>query len=437
MKKLLLLTGTMVLLLALLTPALVGLQLVDDSTQTQLQELTGQPDLRLSLNRGWFSSDGELEVVAPRIGGVDYPALTLRADVEVQHGPLLLADGSIVPGFVNATLRPELLSASGERYEVGLITVVAGLDGSLHARLVNGAWTMPGNGTRTTLPDLLVELDIARTGQMHLQASTSQLNISDEFMNLEIRAPLISLHSENLALSPLPGSLSISAGNIDLRSRDGSTQSVAMQGVRLDFSAVSTQGEEPTISLQQSLQIAAVDTATPITQLQLSSTVTGLDQQALLDYLTLLRDTQPLMAVMPPAELQAYVARQSEEFTLSLIEHALTQNTRFDMQFGSSRVHGSLDLAWPGEPTALQRRTVSLNRALRILRADLEVRANEAALARGALAAMVNAYVAQGLLRKDQDEIVLSAGLHDGSLTLNGQRFPLEPILNFLTPGQP
>lgn len=446
MKKLLLLTGTTILLLALLMPALIGLQLVDDSTQSRLRDVTGQPSLRLTLEQGWFSSSGELEVVAPRIAGVEYPALTLRADVNVQHGPLLLDDGSIRLGFVSATLRPDLSSAAGEQYETGVITVTAGLDGALHARLQNGAWSMPGSGTRTSLPDLRVELDITRAGQMHLQASASQLSISDPFMSLEIRAPRISLHSENLARSPLPGALAISAENVALSSQSGIAQSVSMQEVHLDLSASSSANSDtgadalglgPTIRLRQVLQIAALDTATPITQLQLSSDVAGLDQQALLDYLTLLRDTQPLMAMMPPAELQAYVARQSEDFTLNLIQHPLTQNTNVDMLFGGSRVHGSLDLIWPGEPTAVQMRSVSLSRVLRLLQIDLELRANAAALARSALSAMVSAYVAQGLLSKDQDEIVLSAGLHDGSLTFNDQRFPLEPILNFLTPGQP
>jgi hypothetical protein len=100
-------------------------------------------------------------------------------------------------------------------------------------------------------------------------------------------------------------------------------------------------------------------------------------------------------------------------------------------------VRGELALHWPGEPSALTTRRVSLARALRVVRVTLALAVNEAAFAGGPLAPAVATYVTQGLLLRDQDTIVLNAGLHDGSLSLNNQRFPLEPFLRFLTPGQP
>lgn len=436
MKKLLFLTGASLLLLLLASPALTGMQLADGSTQSRLQALTGQPGLQLRLDNGWFSSAGEIEVHAPVIGGVEYPMVTLRATLDVQHGPLLLTPGGFGLGFVAATLHPEL----GSGFNDSVITVVAGFDGALHGLLENGPWALDGEGTRTTLADLRVALDIQRTGQMSLEARSSRVSISDPFMALEIVAPVIQLDSENLAQSPLPGTLGIFADEFAMVSQSTPAQNVSLQGLHLHFAASASPGLDgrgPTLNLQQTLTIDAVQGAQPLTALTLDARLEGIDQQAVVDYLTMLRDTQPLLNVMPPAELQAYVAQQSQDFTLTLAQHPLTQTTRVDFLLDGHPVHGELSLDWPGEPSALVMRRVSLARALRVVRLRLALSVNEAAFAGGPLAPAVATYVAQGLLLRDQNTIVLNAGLQDGSLTLNNQRFPLEPFLRFLTPGQP
>jgi hypothetical protein len=436
MKKLLLMTGSILLVLALLTPALVGLQLADISTQTRLQELTGQPALQLRLDNGWFASSGEIEVSSPVIGGVEYPTVILRADLNVQHGPLLLTPGGFGVGFVAATLHPEL----GSGFTDSVITVVAGFDGALHGLLENGSWSLEGSGTRTTLADLRVALDIQRSGQLSLEARSTRLSISDPFMALEILAPVLQLNSENLAHSPLPGTLGIFADEFAMVSQSAQAQNVTLQGIRLIYSASATPGVDgrgPTLNLRQNLEIDALQSSLAVTQLKVDARLEGIDQKLVVDYLTLLRDTQPLLSMMPPAELQAYVAAQSQDFTLGLAQHPFTQNTQVDFLLDGHSVRGELALHWPGEPSALTTRRVSLARALRVVRVTLALAVNEAAFAGGPLAPAVATYVTQGLLLRDQDTIVLNAGLHDGSLTLNNQRFPLEPFLRFLTPGQP
>ena len=436
MKKLLLMTGSILVLLALFTPALVGLQLADTSTQTRLQELTGQPTLQLRLDNGWFASSGDVEVHAPIISGVEYPNLTLRAALDVQHGPLLLTPGGLGLGFVSATLHPDI----GSEFNDTVITVVAGFDGALHALLENGPWSLNGAGTRTTLADLRVALDIQRTGQMSLEARSSRLSISDAFMALEIVAPVLQLNSENLALSPLPGTLGVFADEVAMVSQTTPAQNVSLQGLRLNYSASATPGVDgggPTLNLRQNLEIDALQSSLAVTQLKVDARLEGIDQKAVVDYLTLLRDTQPLLSVMPPAELQAYVAAQSQDFTLKVAQLPFTQNIQVDFLLDGHSVRGELALHWPGEPTALTTRRVSLARALRVVRVTLALAVNEAAFAGGPLAPAVATYVTQGLLLRDQDTIVLNAGLTDGSLTLNNQRFPLEPFLRFLTPGQP
>lgn len=436
LRKPLFLTGSVLLLILLLAPALVGLQLADSSTEARLQTLTGQPGLRLQLDNGWFGSTGEITVEAPVIGGVDYPMARLRATLDVQHGPLLWTPGGFGLGFVAATVHPDL--ASGLPRSV--ITVVAGLDGSLHGLLENGEWALPGTQTLATLADLRIALDILPTGQMTLNASSSRLQIVDPFMTLEVLAPAVRLQSENLAHSPLPGTLTLSADTLSMVAQNDSAQDLRLEGLLLHYAASATPGSDgrgPTLSLLQRLTLDNVLGSLPVADLQVDAELEGIDQDAVVAYLTMLRDTQPLLNVMPPAELQAYVASQSQDFTLALAQFPLTQRLQVALQYNGHPVQGSLELNWPGEPTALVMRRVSLGRALRIVHITLDLTVNEAAFAGGPLAPAVATYVTQGLLSRDQNNVVLNATLYDGSLSLNTQRFPLEPFLRFLTPGQP
>lgn len=436
LRKPLLLTGSVLLLILLLAPALVGLQLADGSTESRLQALTGQPGLRLQLDKGWFGSTGEITVETPVIGGVDYPMTTLRATLDVQHGPLLWTPGGFGLGFVAATVYPEL----GSGLPRSVITVVAGLDGSLHGLLENGEWAVPGTQTLATLADLRIALDIQPTGQMTLNASSSRLQIVDPFMTLEVLAPAVRLQSENLAHSPLPGTLTLSADSLSMVAQNDPAQDLRLEGLHLHYAASTTPGVDgrgPTLSLQQRMTLDNVLGSLPVAGLQVDAELEGIDQEAVVAYLTMLRDTQPLLNVMPAAELQAYVASQSQDFSLALAQYPLTQRLQVALQYNGHPVQGSLVLVWPGEPTARTLRRVSLGRALRIVHITLDLSVNEAAFAGGPLAPAVATYVTQGLLRREQDTIVLNAALFDGSLNLNTQRFPLEPFLRFLTPGQP
>jgi len=169
----------------------------------------------------------------------------------------------------------------------------------------------------------------------------------------------------------------------------------------------------------------------------MESQLEGIDLEAIVRYLTLLRDAQPLLAVMPPAELQAYVAQQTQDFTLRVASQNFTALTQLDLRYQDQPVQAELELRWPGEPTALSQRRVSLARALRVLHLSLTLAVNEAVFANGPYAAAVATYVNQGLLLREQDTIRLQAALFDGSLNLNEQRIALEPFLRFLTPVTP
>ncbi len=436
MKKLLFLTGATALLLLLLTPALIGLQLADASTQAQLQAMTGQPDLQLRLDNGWFGSTGEIEVTAPVLGGVEYPDLVLRANVELQHGPLLRTADGFGTGLVAAALRPDIQGVPAD----SVIDVVAGFDGALHARLATPSWTLPGSGTHTTLDALRLALDIAPSGPVSLTLESREVRIQDEFMALTLEAPRVHLHSENLASSPLPGTLDVEVAAIRMTSQDGQAQTLGLQGLRVEHVASAVPGVDgrgQTLSLQQRLAFDAFDGPQPITQLRMASQLDGIDLDAIVSYLTLLRDAQPLLAVMPPAELQAYVAQQTQDFTLRVASQQFTARTQLDLRYQDQPVLAELELRWPGEPTALSQRRVSLARALRVLHLSLNLAVHEAVFAGGPYAPAVATYVNQGLLLREQDTIRLQAALFDGSLNLNEQRIALEPFLRFLTPVTP
>ncbi len=426
----------LLLALILLIPALIGLQLADASTQAQLRAMTGQPGLELRLNNGWFGSSGEIEVSAPTLGGVDYPGLVLRASIALQHGPLLRTAQGFGIGLVAATLRPDIRGVPAD----SVIDVVAGFDGALHARLVTPSWTLPGSGTQTAIDALRLAVDIEPAGTVSLTVESSELRIRDEFMALTLDAPRVHLHSQNLARSPLPGTLDLEVAAIHMTSQDGQARTLGLQGLRVEHVASAMPGVDgrgQTLSLQQRLSVDAFDGPQPVTQLRMESQLDGIDLAAIVAQLTLLRDAQPLLAVMPAPELQAYVAQQTQDFTLRIASQNVTARTQLDLRYQDQPVQAELELRWPGEPTALSQRRVSLARALRVLHLSLNLAVNEAVFADGPYAAMISTYVNQGLLQREQDTIRLQAALFEGGLNLNEQRIALEPFLRLLTPVTP
>jgi hypothetical protein len=443
MKKLLALLGLITLCLLVVTPKLTGMAIADAEALQYLRTQTGQPGLNLTLESGWFSSTGEVSIDGPVIGGTRYEQIRLNAPFELIHGPLLVTDEGIRLGITWAQLHPRLSGLHNNALIQSLfsaeadstVRVLAGLDGALHGSLSSGPIEQSLNGTHVELNNFELRLDIARNGNLILNANTSALRLQSPTLDALVTDAMLELRSQGLGRSPLPGSINISAATL------ASTlpSPLTLHGIRLDYAAsVQPESESPaSLILQQHVAVQQIESALPITGFEMQSEVLGMDLMLVQEYMSFLREAPLLMATMSDAELQQHIEAHSEAFTLALLQNPLQQTSTLNIEAWEGEHAAELSLVWPGEPNISHTQQLSLTRVVRLLALELEVAANTEALYRTPLGPAIRASAAQGMLQQENGNLILSASLQEGNLSLNGQRFPLQPILNLITPGTP
>lgn len=456
MKKTVLLISAIAALLLAVSPLLMGLIISDSRTETTLRELTGQNGLVLRMESGWFSSAGQITLTAPVIAGVVYEDITLTADVELSHGPLLATDSGLRPGVAWAHLTPVISGLPPEHplqqlFAEGAgsqITVLSGLDGSQRLELLASAQSFslpavqggPLEPTTVTLADLQASLTLAANGAADLHLSSSDVHVLNSLYDAVATQATVHAHSSELSATPLPGTLSIAAQG--LRIEDLPTlpllgavtatdsDSLTMQGISLDYAA-RQQADTKTITLEQTLGVARIESALPLESLTLTTQLAGIDESLATEYLSFLRETQGMMSAMTAPQLQERIAAHSETLALHLLQAPMQQTSTLNLQAWGGAHEATLDMRWPGMPSLTSLEQIDPATMLHMLVVTLEIAANAETVATSSLAAAAKAYTTQGLLIEENGKVVLKANLQDGNLDLNGNRFPLGSFLNF------
>ncbi|MDP1930159.1 MAG: DUF945 family protein [Gammaproteobacteria bacterium] len=433
MKKLLVLLGGVIVTILTISPKLLGLMIQDDSTETRLIEMTGQPGLSLAMQSGWFSSQGQITIRDPIIAGNMYRGVVLVADLAVLHGPLLVTDDGMKLGMAWARILPVISGLAANDPIQQLLaedmqtsfTVLAGLDGSLQLHMDAGALQFAEAGTYLYLDDLRADLHIAANGNAELRASSSEITVGDALNDTVIRNASMTLHTEELSATPLPGGLGVRATQL----QSNGLQQLTMNGISIDYVA-RPEPDTRTITLQQNVQIDEIVSSMPIDSLTLTSEFTGIDENIAAGYIAFMRETQGRMQLMSETQLQNHVAQHSEQLVLELIRSPLQQRGNVIMQAFGGEHRAALDIEWPGMDGLSSLSGIDVRQVIRVIDVTLDIVADEEALSRSPIAASVRAYVMQGMLPQDNGNVLLNASLRGSVLVVNGQRFPLEALLN-------
>jgi hypothetical protein len=463
MKKVFALLAATTVIILLGSPKVAGLLLASSEPEARLQELTGQPGLRLDIVSGWFGSQGQVRVSAPKIAGVTYDGIVLVADVELAHGPLLATDTGLRPGIAWARLTPVLTGLAVDHPLQQLfadaagshITVFAGLNGSMRLELQADAPsfvlpTVPGyplEPTTVTLADLQASLALAANGMADLQINSTAMRVHSAVYDAIATQPTLQAHSTQLSDTPLPGTLRLAAqelridglpaltptlslGTSPASAAATATSSLTMQGISIDYAA-RQQPDTNTITLQQTLGVTRIESALPLESLTLSTQLSGIDAALATEYITFLRETQGVMQAMTAPQLQAHIAEYSETLALHLLQSPLQQNSTLNVRAWSGDHQATVDMQWPGIPSLSSLEQIDTATMVQMLGVTLEIAADAQTVASGVLAVAAKTYTTQGMLTEENDKIVLRATMQDGSVHVNGTSFPLGPLLNF------
>lgn len=438
MKKLIALLGMVVLAVLAISPKLVGLVIRDGSSQANLMELTGQTNLSLPLQSGWFSSAGKLTITDPVIAGTRYDGVQIDADLDLMHGPLLVTNEGIRVGLAWASTVPTItgLAANDPLQKIfaqdmqTTMTVLAQLNGSVVVQMHAGPLDFSRSEMQLTLNDLSATLNIARSGRAELSLASAQVNVANpaylpNAFSTTLHNAELKFASEDISVAPLPGSLSIKIEEL----QNNRPQMLTMRGISINYVARSNP-ETQTVTVQQELQIDSI-LSESVESLTLSTEISGIDAAVVADYVNSLREAQARIRRMNDLELEVFMEQRGEVLALGLLRKPLQQHSTLVMQAYGGAHRTELDISWPGVPSLQSIDQLGFSQVLRLLTADLHIVANEEALGRSPLGAAVQAYRQQGMLPQDEDgNVLLNASLSDSTLILNEQRFPLQPFLD-------
>lgn len=436
MKKFTVLIGIVAIIFFATIPMLMGLMIDDSSTSARLRELTGQPGLTVNTRSNWFDSIGTLQIESPVVAGVRYEQVRLDADLEIIHGPLLWTEQGLRFGMAWVDITPVLQGLEDNDFLQTLfatdsgtqISLMAGFDGALHAQLRGGPFHFTQQERTFDFEDLQVNMDIARNGAATVGLNSSSVNVSEPLYAMTIDTLEVELQSASLDASPLPGSLAINAESAQFNG----VQRLTLGGISIDYVAreqVDAENATSSLLLEQRIQVAALDSELPVSAFAMQTQLEGVDLTLVAEYLRLQRNLQMGDPDTSAAQLEeVYIAMLREPFT----QHSLISATAWGGEH-----QADLEIIWPGEPALLTMGQLTLGRVVGLLYAELELRANEEALMNSMFAASVRNYTAQGVLPQDNGDVVITAILQGGNMTLNEQLIQLAPFLNIGNAGTP
>jgi hypothetical protein len=177
--------------------------------------------------------------------------------------------------------------------------------------------------------------------------------------------------------------------------------------------------------LQQSLSASAISSETPVDAFSSYIEIKGLSHELISLYTGLLAD--------PPqsAATQQLLMGMGDQATLLILQNSLQIDAEITISSFGGEHAGNLAILWPGLPELAHLNDFQLRDAIRALRLDLQLLADEAALHRSPVSQALTAYQQQKLVQSSNGQATVTAALNAGTLIINEQTLSLEPFLSF------
>jgi len=473
-------TLILILVIVLLSPPIVGMQArgaLEESLQ-QAAEQTGDY-LQISLqayDNGWFEGQGEIHIALSDayLGTLfhDDPDSRLAQQlqqglvqqVHINHGPVVLSNGVQLQlgqavAVIDAASHPQLaklLRNTGNEYLLKL-SLDLGFGGSSNLRLEAPAFTASMEGDNRTAE--LIFAGGAVSGSFDF--NTMHLVLDGQMNGFSVRGADGEAVVERTMLSsdmayPDSDPYGLGSGSIAIDrmvGMQGTTTAFDLSQARFDF-ASTQQGE--TLLLQADYRIGQlISGGSTYQDLQVTLIADKVARQAMRQLQSLETD---VTSNQPPDKLM--ISLQAPVHQL-LTEGLTVKVAPFKLIYDGKPLHASLtarSLPQALPPlgafrlddaamwmTSLQvEADVHLHRDLatellipqirQLLLAGVpaDTQVDEAqldAMARAQAPLMLGALIGQGILREDQDSLLIAARFSNGEMSVNGNPFPLESLL--------
>ena len=404
-----------------------------DAQVEALRELA--PSYRLSVNeaeltRGVFGSDARIALFFDS-PDADIPSVTLLLQSSLQYGPVLFTDTGLKLGLVSGRSQLSATGLSTENTEklealIGphLLTGEHWVDFSrqLSASIQVPAFNLSEDGQRLSFAGIqaLINSDLD-SRQTRANLTLGSLSITTPEGSMEISPSDAQFESTDISNYMAPSRLML---NIPQISANESSTAVSLQGVEL---ALQQSLENGMINVTESLKVTEIQSPLPLTSASASWTFNGINPKGIELW-------GAIVSQLDANDLDNGSAPLTEQQTRELISALLQPGLEFIQDYQLSTAKGTLkahlDIQYLGLANGRHPMDIEDPRQLlNALKAQLNISADQAAIMDLPIAPMVSAYVDQGLLIQDQQQLRLEATLVNAELSVNGQPMPLHEWL--------
>ncbi|GEM_PF-1899965 len=194
---------------------------------------------------------------------------------------------------------------------------------------------------------------------------------------------------------------------------------------KLKISSYNDSSAGRSYDLQQTLSISAIHSETPLDAFNAYIEIKGLSSELVSLYAGLLAN--------PPrsSATQQLLSGLGDQATLLILQNPLQIDAEIAISSFGGEHAGNLAILWPGLPELAHLDDFQLRDAIRKLKVDLQLLADEAALHRSPVSQALTAYQQQKLVYISNGQATVTAALNAGTLTINEQTLSLEPFLSF------
>ncbi|MCY4356475.1 MAG: DUF945 family protein [Gammaproteobacteria bacterium] len=429
----------LIMLTMLVMPKLIGLDLRASTVDRVIALIPPESRQQLEIKEthfdsGWFSTYGEFEITfSPSLPSMD-SALNMNIALDFNHGPILftndgpklgLAYAKIEPSFNSVEIAEVLDAVTFELPPVDL-SLQAGFNQSLLLKLTIPDFELEQDEIKVNLDGMNIILLANRDQSAELQLSMGALSAFDsdnaagfDLDSVEIRSK--SSQIDNL-LSPSESVLTL----FGLSSSSPLPFAVS-EVTYLTSLGFSTAAEEH-FKITQQLQLADLNSELPVSSLDWKLEIDEIPDDLARTGLTLLDFLQEEMG--SAGLIDGTLKGLNQQMATLVLQNPLLINNSVNASAYDGEHSLDIMARWAGLPRASDINSLSLDEIITALELEVNMELNDAAIESSPFAGLVDAYEQQGLIRLDNDRILMELSLIDNELILNGNSTSLQSILS-------
>jgi hypothetical protein len=420
------------LLVGLTVPKIIGLIVSASEPELRLREMTGQQELSLTLDQGWFRGSASVRVKDPVFAGVRYENQEINTDMVVTHGPFMWTSQGLRFGLAWIELVPHSNNPEINALFTNLnisaqspLTLLVKANGSLQTSLPRREVNFSRAAEFTGHSNLRAQLDMAPSGLATLDIEATEFLIEGLEGLVSSQSIALRLQTERLDQAAIPGSIGIDIRELQISGQE----SLTIDRISLEYSAFPEQ-EGGTFALKQQVYVGNLVSELAVTDLNWFTSITNIDAELANNYIQFVRENAATGFTESSAAQQQRLAEFTQTSTLLLVQHPISMQSTLSLEAYDGHHEAELAIDWPGLPSIRSTQTMPFAQALVALNATLGLKADAIALERTPIGATVNMYIGQGVLQVTQGIIELNASLTDGTISFNNQTIALKPFLD-------